>query len=238
MHRWYLLYLCQLNAELMIQIREAKFKDRGHGVFTNFSLFLFFTHAVLFSFFLLHKLLRLFRNLFYMFFFFLFFFFYIFLPFSITIPIVRFPLPCFLLSVPSLSALPHLHSLFLCFFCLCVDFPFISLLFNVLLGVLPSLFTLPSLPSTAISSALPDICRAQQNAVGCLTHNPLVWHLVAVFIIVPNQCLIILWHTPTHTNSPSGTLSSLHHLSNTVLPLLSPHSAFRCSWMEGRVITN
>lgn len=45
--------------------------------------------------------------------------------------------------------------------------------------------------SASLFSSVSVTCRAQQNAVGCLTYNPLVWRLVAVLIIVPNQCLII-----------------------------------------------
>lgn len=48
--------------------------------------------------------------------------------------------------------------------------------------------------SKSISSARLDIRRAQQKAYGRLTRNPLVWCLVAVFIIIPNRCLIILRH--------------------------------------------
>lgn len=48
--------------------------------------------------------------------------------------------------------------------------------------------------SKSISSALLDIHSAQQKAYGRLTLNPLVWRIVAVFIIIPNRCLIILRH--------------------------------------------
>lgn len=57
--------------------------------------------------------------------------------------------------------------------------------------------------SKSISSALLDIRRAQQKAYGRLTRNPLVWRLVAVFIIIPNRCLIILQNPPA--TQPSGS---------------------------------
>lgn len=64
-------------------------------------------------------------------------------------------------------------------------------------AVLLSLFLPASISSSAsVSSPLMDICSAQQKACGSLTHNPLVWRLVAVFIIIPNRCLIILQHPP------------------------------------------
>lgn len=83
----------------------------------------------------------------------------------------------------------------------------------------------PSLPcSASVSSPLLDICRAQQNACGCLTHNPLVWRLVAVFIIIPNRCLITLQHPPKSPH-PHQFLFSLPPL---ICPLQcqAPHPAF------------
>lgn len=96
--------ICANYAELMIQIREDKFKDTEDVAYLVISPFLLtLTYATLFSVLLLHKHLFIlqppFRILFL---------------FSIKFPIFHFSWPCFWLSVPSLSALPRLHSLFLC----------------------------------------------------------------------------------------------------------------------------
>lgn len=111
------------------------------------------------------------------------------------------------------------------------SFIYLSVFFYLL--YYPPWFSLPpSLPcSASVSSPLLDICRAQQNACGCLTHNPLVWRLVAVFIIIPNRCLITLQHPPKSphpTSSFSLSPSSLVHYS--VKPLTQHSDLYR--WRE------
>lgn len=76
----------------------------------------------------------------------------------------------------------------------------------------------PSLPcSASVSSPLLDICRAQQNACGCLTHNPLVWRLVSVH------------HHPksmfNYAATPSPPPQFLFSLSLLICPLPSPLSS-------------
>lgn len=64
-----------------------------------------------------------------------------------------------------------------------------------------SLFSYFALPSL-LSSPLLDVCDAQHNTAGRPTYNPLVWRVVAVFIMVSNRCLIILRHAPPSSAPP------------------------------------
>ena len=145
-----------------------------------------------------------------------------------------------LFNTPNFS----LALLYPCFPLLCsaptitLQVPYLTVLSS---SCLYSLLSVSLFPSSSISSLFHlafyspslDICGAQQNAAGCMTHNPLVWRLVAVFIIVPNRCLIILRHThptpPSHS-PPSLFLPVIRPLPSS--PLLPPHHSLQI-FMDG-----
>lgn len=111
----------------------------------------------------------------------------------------------------------------------CFNFPNICVFLTFSSYFLPlsfvSRFCLHSL-LLSISSSLyirclssPGYLQSSAKYLQFPTHNPLVWCLVAVFSIIPNQFLIILRHPPTIPQVPS--VSSPHHLS-TLFPPTSP----------------
>lgn len=138
------------------------------------------------------------------------------------------------------SLIPHIYSMFFCSSCMSFGLSVFHSAYctsssHCLLFILhsyPPLFYIP--PSYSLSSPLLNICRAQQNAAGFPTHNLRVWCLVAVLNIVPDRCLIILWHAPHPHQFPIPFfLSAVHYFCLSAAP---QHQAFTFSWMEGEYI--
>lgn len=94
---------------------------------------------------------------------------------------------------------PRSHAPFLRFTCcsalLSVAFLYFSKFMSFAASLLPvspclRLFLAPH-PFPLLSRIFAELSR---TPVAALTHNPLVWRLVAVFVIIPNRCLIMLRH--------------------------------------------
>lgn len=171
LHHWYLPYFRQLNAELMSQIREVKFKGTEDMVYLviqpSFSLSRRRpSRTLLLSLFLIPH--------------FIFFMCFIFLLFFLPFSLYHFPISrCFTFSVIPVFLLPLFRSF--CIFTSCSFPSFLVLIFprlpcsssffyyficSLALPAFPSASLYPLLPPLPpFSSPLPDTCGAQQNAV-------------------------------------------------------------------------